>query len=921
MRPITLKLSAFGPYAGETVLDFEKLGEKGLYLITGDTGAGKTTIFDAITFALYGEASGDVRKPSMFRSKYAKPETPTEVELTFDYAGKRYTVKRNPEYERPKTRGTGFTKQSADACLTMPDGRVIARQSDVDATIESVMGVNRNQFMKIAMIAQGDFMKLLHASTDERIGIFRRIFKTERFQTLQEELKREAKDLNEQCGDAKLLKKQLVNGIQAAEDDALSLDVEKAKNDELPTEEILALLQKLIGQDERTEAGLSEQREALEKSLGETNEKLGKIKEWERAQRKAAELKALLKQETEKRERLRAQLENLQAQVPTAEKAKAERLRLEDQLPRYEELEALRREILDGEKQELQRDKTVRDLQDKIAKSENALRTQKEERLKLDRAGELKETLIRQKEKAVNRKKALADVREDLTVRQESMTALEKLRREYRDAADGSDRTRETYNSMNRAFLDEQAGIIAESLAPGMPCPVCGSTTHPRLAVKSAHAPTEASLKEAKRQMETADRLARQKSEQCADAKAALAALENTIRKALAALELTDETQEAQTLLPGMIREAESAARDLDKKIREEETRVARKEELDQTIPELENRLAVMKKELDELRNQLTELRTEIKNKKEQLAKNMGRLSFPGKQEALARIGTLKAEISRITDGLASAQTAYNESEKAVSGRQEAIRELEANLPEKTDLDKNAVLTAIYELEANRKSLESERNKLHIRLHANRQTLNGIREKAAELARLETRYAWVKALSDTANGTLNGKEKIMLETYVQTAYFDRIIARANIRLRKMSDGKYELKRRTESQSRQGKSGLDLDVIDHTNGTERSAMSLSGGESFEASLSLALGLSDEIQSSSGGVRLDTMFVDEGFGSLDGDTLKKAIDTLNGLAEGNRLVGIISHVSELKSRIDKQIVVTKDIDGASSLQVIG
>ena len=181
MRPIRLTMSAFGPYAGRQVIEFDRLGQQGLYLITGDTGAGKTTIFDAITFALYGEASGDTREPSMFRSKYAAPETPTEVELVFTYGGKTYTVKRNPEYDRPKSRGTGFTTQKAEAELTYPDGRVVTKQRDVDNAIREIMGIDRDQFLQIAMIAQGDFLKLLLASTEDRQKIFRQIFKTKRY--------------------------------------------------------------------------------------------------------------------------------------------------------------------------------------------------------------------------------------------------------------------------------------------------------------------------------------------------------------------------------------------------------------------------------------------------------------------------------------------------------------------------------------------------------------------------------------------------------------------------------------------------------------------------------------------------------------------------------------------------------------------
>lgn len=249
MRPIKLTVSAFGPYAGKTVLDLDKLGENGLYLITGDTGAGKTTIFDAITYALYGEASGDNRDASMFRSKYAEATTPTEVELVFSYAGKTYIVKRNPEYDRPKSRGEGYTTQKAEAQLTYPDGRVVTKQRDVDNAIRDIMGINRSQFLQIAMIAQGDFLKLLLAPTEERKKIFRQIFKTQLYQDLQDRLKKESGQLNDKCDAARNSIKQYIDGITCDENDVLCIEVEKAKNGLLPAKDVMDLIDRLLTQD------------------------------------------------------------------------------------------------------------------------------------------------------------------------------------------------------------------------------------------------------------------------------------------------------------------------------------------------------------------------------------------------------------------------------------------------------------------------------------------------------------------------------------------------------------------------------------------------------------------------------------------------------------------------------------------------
>ncbi|NLA88209.1 MAG: SMC family ATPase [Clostridiales bacterium] len=234
MRPITLTMSAFGPYAEKTVLELYKLGTQGIYLITGDTGAGKTTIFDAITFALYGEASGENREASMLRSKYATPETPTFVELVFEYAGKRYTIKRNPEYERPVKRGEGTTTQKADAELTMPDGQVITKAKDVTNTVKEIIGIDRSQFTQIAMIAQGDFLKLLLAPTEERKKIFRQIFRTELYQVLQDKLKEESAALSRQREALCSRIRQYIDDIVCKDDDVLSIELEKAKSRNLP---------------------------------------------------------------------------------------------------------------------------------------------------------------------------------------------------------------------------------------------------------------------------------------------------------------------------------------------------------------------------------------------------------------------------------------------------------------------------------------------------------------------------------------------------------------------------------------------------------------------------------------------------------------------------------------------------------------
>ena len=330
--------------------------------------------------------------------------------------------------------------------------------------------------------------------------------------------------------------------------------------------------------------------------------------------------------------------------------------------------------------------------------------------------------------------------------------------------------------------------------------------------------------------------------------------------------------------------------------------------------------METLKNSIEELDKGIAGVKAEIQSKSAQLESDRKSLRFESKNKAEDRISTLDTLISQLKEDLKNAEQAFTASDKKAADLKAAIKSLEEQLTEKIELDQEAETRKKTECTAKRQEFENRIKLIHSRLTANETALANIQEKAGDLENLEKRYVWMKALSDTANGKITGKEKIMLETYIQMTFFDRIIARANTRFMIMSGGQYELKRRKEAENNRAQTGLDLDVIDHYNGTERSVKTLSGGESFKASLSLALGLSDEIQSSAGGVKLDSMFVDEGFGSLEEESLDQAMKALAGLAEGNRLVGIISHVSELKNRIDKQIIVTKKQTGGSNAVIV-
>ena len=920
MRPIKLTVSAFGPYAGKTVLDLDKLGANGLYLVTGDTGAGKTTIFDAITYALYGEASGDNREPSMFRSKYAEADTPTEVELVFSYAGKTYTVKRNPEYERPKSRGDGFTTQKAEAQLQYPDGRVVTKQRDVDNAIHDIMGINRSQFLQIAMIAQGDFLKLLLAPTEDRKKIFRQIFKTQLYQDLQDRLKRESGQLNDKCDAARSSIKQYIDGISCDENDVLSIEVEKAKNGILPTTDVIDLVDHLLSQDNDKKSAIEKSISDAEKTLEIVNANLGKIEAKEEAQKALEQARDSLTGENEANIALKAAFDIEKEKISEREKLAEEKTKIEAEFPRYEALATLEKQIKKDEDSISKNEEQLKKDRDQYAIDEAEFKKLKIEFESFSDAGEGKEKLSHQKEKAQEKLTKLQNLSALFEDFHELCDNLDTLQSDYKKASEASEEATADYETKNRAFLDEQAGIIANTLENGKPCPVCGSLEHPCIAHKSAKAPTETQLKKAKDHADKTRKATEDLSGKCKEAKGLLDAKKAETDKLVKELWQDVALEDAENKLPEEQKAVSAEIKALDKAISEEEKKVSRRSELSESLPKTETALKERDKDISTRNTALEADKASLSEKKKQSNADKESLRFGSIAEAQKKSEALEKNISEMKEAYDKAQNALSESDKKIAGYNASIKELTKQLSSDCNLDKEEETKKKAEITEKKTAYDATAKVLHSRIASNTQVLANIRAKVGDLDALEKRYTWLKALSNTANGNISGKEKVMLETYIQMTYFDRIIARANTRFMIMSGGQYELKRRKEAENNRSQSGLDLDVIDHYNGTERSVKTLSGGESFKASLSLALGLSDEIQASAGGVKLDTMFVDEGFGSLDEESLDQAMKALLSLADGNRLVGIISHVGNLKNRIDKQIVVTKEKSGGSKAQII-
>ena len=923
MKPLKLTLSAFGPYAGKTEIPMEQLGDRGLYLITGDTGAGKTTLFDAITFALYGEPSGSSREPSMLRSQYADPKTPTFVEMEFSCRGKKYVVRRNPEYFRVRTRGEGFTKQLADAELHFPDGRPpVTKAREVTQAVRDLIGLDRNQFCQIAMIAQGDFLRLLLAKTDERIRIFREIFHTGYYKAFEERAKADASALKQQAEEVSRRSAQSLSGAEWEEGDGLGMELSrlKAQGEAADPEEAAVLLGELLEKDRVSEGALKERLGGLEVRLETVQKKLGQVLEREKAKADVSRLKKELAEKEPKLVPLRLEQEAAEKEAPRRDQLAAQIAVEKQQLDSYGQLEAL---LKTRAEKEIRRKTEGAALEKRRKRQQDWTARLSEGKAELQTLsgaeGQQAEAESRLRE--LNAKKeALLGLSRSLQVTERLEADYKAAAKKYQAAAEESDRLQKELLKQERAFFDGQAGILAAGLEEGKPCPVCGSLSHPAPAKAAGGPPTKMQLDALKRNVEAARELAMGSSGRAQAARGKAETARASVEEAAATL-LTPGALSLKERLFRQQEELEDALEAAAAQLQKVQMVLARKRLLEEKIPETEKRCQSWAAQIEAgERGQLT-LQTEIEGLDRQAKALSEGLPFASRQEAEAALLKLQAEKTGLERRLLAAQKAYEAAFKETEEKRAGIAALERQLANGEDADAAALQKERQQLLNEKTEAQRTLDRVKLRLSGNGAAKKALEQQSGDRAELVKRYGWLRALADTAGGQVPGKEKIRLETYVQTTYFDRITARANIRLMKMTGGQYELKRQETAENRQGQTGLELSVIDHYNGTERSVRTLSGGESFEASLSLALGLADEIQSVAGGVKLDAMFVDEGFGSLDEEALDQAIGALNDLAESNRLVGIISHVADLKNRIDRQIIVTKDRSGGSrvTLQV--
>lgn len=901
-------MSAFGPYAGEVKVDFAQLGERGLYLITGDTGAGKTTIFDGITFALYGEASGNNRESDMFRSKYAKEETPTFVELEFQYRNEVYRVRRNPEYLRPAKKGKGLTTEKADAQLEYPDGKIITKSKEVTKAVVELIGLDRGQFTQIAMIAQGDFLKLLFAKTEDRSKIFREIFHTKEYQILQERLKT-------MSGTLRIEYEQLTKSIQQYKTEIHSDDERKDNT----VEETLQFLACLIEDEKKTILECDHNLECLEEQIAGIQKAIGKAENQKRAEQELVRINEELAVWISRMPEIEEVLKAEEKRQPEREKLALDIAGSEEKLSLYEEADHILEQKTKAEAQTSALKKEREDLKEKKEDGTGKLQKIKELLVQYQDLDARCVRLEQEEQKVKEEKAKVCNFQKVLVEYRELAKRLKNAQEDYQKGNAESIRIRKIFEQMEQNFLDGQAGILAEHLEEGAPCPVCGATHHPNPAKIQESTCTEEELKRIKEKNQKLSDQVFLLSEKAGKTKGQLEEKKKQLEETCK--ELFGEIPQS---ISSSLEERVQCLHIQESTINEQRKRanqaIQQKKILEEQNEKGESYLKKWDEMLEEKERRYHEMERECAILTERYEKAISVLSYTSKKDALQALEKKKDQKNALDLAYRSAEEQYRTTKETIQSKTAKIQTLQEQLDGFQDSKYAELLEQQQSCMQKKREILLKKEKTVTDYQMNKRVENAIQGQFEKLQNVEEQWKMVKALSNTANGNVSGKEKIMLETYIQMSHFNRIIARANTRFMMMSGGQYELKRRETAENLRSQSGLELDVIDHYNGSIRSVRTLSGGESFQASLALALGLSDEIQSEAGGIQLDAMFIDEGFGSLDEETLDQAVKALLNLADGNRLVGIISHVAQLKERIEKQIIVTKQKSDGSTVKLI-
>ncbi len=927
MKPLKLTMSAFGSYAGKNVIDFTGQ-QQGIFLITGDTGAGKTTIFDAITYALYNQTSGGERNGNMMRSQYAQPEAETYVELEFLYRGQTYRVRRNPDYKITKTLKNGKIREQKvphSVELTLPDGTVFPEKKNAtDAKIIEILGLTADQFSQIVMIAQGDFLKLLYTKSDERKMIFSKLFRTDIYWKIQENLRRKSMEMDER-----------IQENDRAFEQEKSRIIPLPESEELPLDELVERLR------ERLKDALKEQN-LRRANVEELNKKITKYEEinklfvsLEKIRQTGKELEARQVESKERRQQIEnalkadkvlvAEQQNLRQQQEVEQSAQAIAKMTETLANDQEMFESLKTQLQESEAKQK---REAADIQKKMLALEQSFPSYEalqNARSEEQQAKKVWEDLEKTSEESFHKKEAGIAALKEQQKQQEQV--VEQTKKNWEQTSLSASESAKHYEHMYEAFLKEQAGILAENLSAGCPCPVCGSTVHPDPAKLSDHAVTELEVEQAKKTRAAAEekrdlayaafeaeKTEKQKLAQAVEKEEADFVLAQTIAKQqrkeaeqnYVSLQKTAEQIREKLVYPSLA-EAKKQYAAMQKALEAAEQEIERKRQKVSELAEAMNTLKGQK--LAEEENQKTAKKLAAKTEKE-YAKLLEKSGFVSEETYHLAIlpersrSKLEREEKEYESQCLRQQSEQKLLEKQVSGK---------TYTDTTELNE--------QLKAEKQALK-EAEKTYMELHTayenDRSVLQNCAVYLEKGKKLESEDQVIKSLSKTANGRLSGSAKIDFETYIQRQYFKQIIHEANKRLLTMSNHQFILKLKEEANTgRKTNEGLDLSVYSLVTDSERDVKTLSGGESFLAALAMALGLSDIVERSAGAIHPDMMFIDEGFGSLDAQSRQQAIEVLGELAGDSRMVGIISHVTELKEQIDRKLVVSRTDKGSRAV----
>lgn len=910
MRPIKLSMQAFGPYANKVEVDFTKFGNNGLYLITGDTGAGKTTIFDGISYALFDKTSGNERSPEMLRSKYANENTITEVELVFSYNNKEYKVKRCPKYPYIN-RNNKLDYKGPSVELTYPDGKVLTQKTETDHAIKDLLGLDFDQFKRIVMIAQGDFKELILDKENKRIDIFRKIFDTKLYEDIQNSLWENRKLLSEDFKDYQKSIKQYVNSAYYGENDDLDIELDEIKNkDNILSNDVLSCLSKINDKDDKKIKELESKNKTLQTKLEKINNELGIIEKYAEYREKLVKLKEDKKELEPSFNKIKKEYESNKAKQKDIDKDTKKLIILKEELEKFEDIEDKKDEI--SELKENLKDsqtsekKIVKNLDDEKKK----LDSYKKEKKSLEKIGESKQKLENSFEKCEKLNESLEELQDDYDEYLSLSKKQEKAKNEYLKIRDEVKKIRSSYDDNYQLFLDGQAGILAEKLIDNKPCPVCGSLDHPRKAKKPDKIMSQGELDNLKTLVDNQTKLEADKSKILNSINGQIENLNKTLLGSAKKLLKIDNLNEFSNAMKIVLMENRKDYDKLQKQISEIEDKINRFDELDDLIEDSDETIEDLTNEKNELSKNIVASKTKIDSLNKQIEKIAATLTSKTFDDADRKYNMLNESISIFKLSYDKCEKEYGSLNKELIEINTEISSLEEQLKEAKKGDIEKLKSSKEELTDNIDEVVSILRKLSARYKNNIDICKNIESIQKRIQKVEDELQYVNILCDTANGRLKGKQKVDFETYIQMNYFDRILAYGNQRLLIMSDGQYEFIR--------GNEGLDLDIIDHYNGTRREVSTLSGGESFMASLSLALGMSDEVQRRASSVHIDTMFVDEGFGSLDDEALNRAVNALGMLSNSNKLVGLISHIPELQNKIENQIIVKKDKINGSRIE---